>query len=127
MLPHKPRDALRRHALIPRPLGVHDQDRTVRADAQALDLGPIAGIRADAQAQVFVLELLLEFLPRGVTGFGAATVGTDAPEDMPMVMTDAEILGDHGQRFTGSVLGHNAASLVVVGSYRPLAPSAAGD
>src|SRR5262249_40896890 len=55
--PHELRDALGAHAGIPRPLGVDDHGRAVAADAQAADLGAVAG--ALAGGEVVLLDLRL--------------------------------------------------------------------
>src|SRR5947209_9572662 len=54
-------DALGRHAVIPRPLGVDDHRRAVDADAQTADLAAVAGVLSRRQATV--LQGMLEGLP----------------------------------------------------------------
>src|SRR5262245_58689427 len=45
VLLHESRDAVGRHAVVPRAFGVDDQDRTLSADAQALHLRTITLVR----------------------------------------------------------------------------------
>src|SRR4030095_16616915 len=79
---------LRGHVAIPRPLGVDDGGRALRADAQAVALRPIAG--AVRTGDVQVLHPPLDVLPCRVACLGIYAVGAGAQEQVAMDLADAE-------------------------------------
>src|SRR5262249_16114914 len=89
---------------IPRPFGVDEHRRPLAADAQAADLGAVAG--PFATAQVLVLDLVLERFPRLQAVFGRAAVGAGAEQDVAPVRADAE-LGDRGVGLLVRVVGND--------------------
>src|SRR5262249_27373957 len=80
VLLYEPRNLVGGHAVIPRPFGVDEHRRPLAADAQAADLGAVAG--PFATAQVLVLDLVLERFPRLQAVFGRAAVGAGAEQDV---------------------------------------------
>src|SRR5436190_694148 len=103
MIRRPPRSTLFPYTTLFRSLGVDDQGRPVAADAQATDLGAIAGVRPTVQ--VVVLELLLEHVPGRGPLLGGAAGGAGTQKDVPRVGADAELGGDGGQLLVPVVHG----------------------
>src|SRR5205807_276553 len=103
MLVNKTRHALRRHAVIPRALRVHEHRRTLTTNAQAADLRAVASI-----ADVGILELLFERFPRLQTDFRRAALRAGAQKHVPLILADA-VFRDHGLQLLVGI-GHESFS-----------------
>ena len=70
------------------PSGIHDADRAVGADAQALALRAVA--RTVGAGDVELLHPPLEVLPRRVAGFEIDAIRAEANEEVTRQLADAE-------------------------------------
>src|SRR5690606_26447417 len=77
-----------RHLSVPAALRVHDRDRTVRADAEAGGLRPVAGTAGAGDVEL--LHPLLDVFPRLVAGVAVDAVGPDADEQVTRQLPDTE-------------------------------------
>src|SRR5262245_31852198 len=90
MLLYETRDSLRGHAVVPRALGVDEHGGAVATDAQAADLGAVAGVWTGEQA--LVLQQLLEGLPGGKARLRRAAARSGAKKHVPAVAANAMFL-----------------------------------
>ena len=87
---------IRRDAAVPRSLRIHDADRTVGADAQALALRAIK--RTVLARDVELLHAFLEVFPRLLTFVIVHAVGPEADEQMARELPDPELARRLGRR-----------------------------
>src|SRR5260370_993775 len=119
MLLNETRNAVRGHSAVPRSFGIDDHDRPAGTDAQAVDLGAIAGVGPRANREVFFLQFLLQHFPRGLADFGRAAIGAKAQEHVALVFADLFALSD-GSEFFFVVHGKSPAlSRVRLSAHQP--------
>lgn len=76
------------HGPVPCAFRIHDADRAVGADAQALALRAVA--RPIGTGDVEILHAPFEVLPCGVAGLEIDAIRTEAHEEVPLQLADAE-------------------------------------
>src|SRR5438093_6260176 len=79
---------LRRHTAVPRAFRIHDADRPIRTDAQALAFRPVE--RTAGAGEVQLLQPLLQVRPGFLAAFEIRAIWAQAKKEMTRQFPDAE-------------------------------------
>src|SRR5262245_49813328 len=93
MFLNDPLHVFRRDVAIPGAFRIDDRDRSAVADAQTVTLGAIK--RSVRAGDVELFETILQIDPGFLAGIRGDAIGTDADEQVPRELADAESGSDH--------------------------------
>jgi hypothetical protein len=89
---HEPRDAVNRHAHIPRSFRIDHHDRPSRTDSETLHLRSIACRGSGSEGKVSILQLGLEFLPGHLSNLTGTARIANAQKNMSTELPDQQFV-----------------------------------